>query len=455
MDKSANASNNRQALSQYVHQTLAKLDAGIDESQLKRRIMPQVVASIKRLSARAPAEVKKELKRLAFANAVLPYYKADVKAFRNALLEVLVAIGQPLAAVPGDEQIKQPQVPSKPPASAERAVGGTAAVKIMNMNGSIVLQLQPGVDVPVQTMQDQIYDAFSSTGKDDTLCVLDLCLNDVKLEASETLAAHGITDGQHVDIVVVQQHVQISGVYAAFGSWLLILKSDGRAGFTYRDECWAPPVVQSFRETFLPAEAAKVKVDHRQQVKDFNKAAKTLREILKLEEQSKTGELAPNQLVKLGKKHEFLDKLISLAPYLPAEHKVPDDISRCLPDVQRRADDDDDIRPCPDPDDWIPGATEMLKNFSARLSREQLWGQWNRTSQNDSCSQTTWMRTIVGNVTNAYCNDDPYYTFEAVAMCDSNGGHFLEINFHKLHANRDATINAHFYNTMNDADAMF
>lgn len=83
------------ALKDYLESTITRLGAdgfAPDEKDLKEKIMPSVVGSVRKMSAPAPEELRNKLKEALVNAQVLPSYEADLETFRGALqtcLEVL------------------------------------------------------------------------------------------------------------------------------------------------------------------------------------------------------------------------------------------------------------------------------------------------------------------------------------------------------------------------------
>lgn len=83
------------ALLQYLQNTLARVDGkDLDATELRTKIMPSVVASIKGLSAGAPEAMRQDLRKTLTDEGVIPDFAADAQTFADALREMASAIGQ-------------------------------------------------------------------------------------------------------------------------------------------------------------------------------------------------------------------------------------------------------------------------------------------------------------------------------------------------------------------------
>jgi len=83
------------ALKDYLESTITRLSAdgfAPDEKDLKGKIMPSVVDSVRRMSAGAPAEQRNKLKEALTNAKVMPAYEADLESFIGALQTCLEAI---------------------------------------------------------------------------------------------------------------------------------------------------------------------------------------------------------------------------------------------------------------------------------------------------------------------------------------------------------------------------
>lgn len=93
----------------YLETTTERVNAegfDPDEEELKDKIMPSVVSSVKKLVAGAPDSVKQQFKAFFVDAAVIPDYEADLEAFRGAL-QACLELSQ--TQVPSEEDIESEQ----------------------------------------------------------------------------------------------------------------------------------------------------------------------------------------------------------------------------------------------------------------------------------------------------------------------------------------------------------
>eukprot|EP00928_Gymnodinium_smaydae_P096017 TRINITY_DN8384_c0_g1_i4.p1 TRINITY_DN8384_c0_g1~~TRINITY_DN8384_c0_g1_i4.p1 ORF type:complete len:776 (+),score=138.37 TRINITY_DN8384_c0_g1_i4:49-2328(+) len=85
----------RTALFDYLSNTISRLQTSpvMNPVELRAKVMPSVAGSIKRLSAGAPAELKKDIDDVLVSARVLPDYEADIEEFQEALLRLETMFG--------------------------------------------------------------------------------------------------------------------------------------------------------------------------------------------------------------------------------------------------------------------------------------------------------------------------------------------------------------------------
>lgn len=78
----------------YIEKTLRRLEksSSIDAAVLKGHVIPQIVASIKRLSAGASAAMRERFKSMLASAGVLPNYDADMAGLKKALQQILAML---------------------------------------------------------------------------------------------------------------------------------------------------------------------------------------------------------------------------------------------------------------------------------------------------------------------------------------------------------------------------
>lgn len=101
----------RHALRNYVDTVLARLEKspGMSPTELRGKVMPFVVGSIRSMVGGAPADVKGTIKGALEAASVLPAYEADVEGFKGVLRKIRQILA---GAGPNDREVVTP--PAKP-----------------------------------------------------------------------------------------------------------------------------------------------------------------------------------------------------------------------------------------------------------------------------------------------------------------------------------------------------
>lgn len=106
----------RDALRNYVDSVLARLEnsPSMSPAELRGKVMPSVVSSIRSMVGGAPAELKGTIKGALEAASVLPTYEADIEGFKEALREIREILA---GAGPNGREVVTP--PARLPADEE------------------------------------------------------------------------------------------------------------------------------------------------------------------------------------------------------------------------------------------------------------------------------------------------------------------------------------------------
>mmetsp|Transcript_38985 Transcript_38985/g.72197 ORF Transcript_38985/g.72197 Transcript_38985/m.72197 type:complete len:481 (-) Transcript_38985:91-1533(-) len=120
----------------YIDKTLTKLGstAEIDATELKSKVMPAVVKSIRAYASGAPVEMMNQLKQFLDESGVLPNYDADLNAFKDVLTKISDFIKSTLEADTSVENTEAvAAAPSMPPAACQAASAGDSEITLQEV----------------------------------------------------------------------------------------------------------------------------------------------------------------------------------------------------------------------------------------------------------------------------------------------------------------------------------
>mmetsp|Transcript_8163 Transcript_8163/g.15403 ORF Transcript_8163/g.15403 Transcript_8163/m.15403 type:complete len:916 (-) Transcript_8163:58-2805(-) len=171
----------RLELLNYVDKTLTRLGstAEIDADELKKKVMPAVVKSIRGYVSGAPAEIMNQLKAILDESGVLPHYEADLNAFKDALKKIsdfikstLEESSQPAAAEPAEDADAQPEevaaeeaTEEAPEAAEEEAEEAEAAEEVEETVEEPVQKEEPPETEPTPEAEDTEEQSAASKGR--------------------------------------------------------------------------------------------------------------------------------------------------------------------------------------------------------------------------------------------------------------------------------------------------